>query len=147
MGANESGMVQEEGTWWWAEDANIDWLPVKVNQANFMTGFGGYFVFATLGAWEWLAWIIMMVLTTVNQILHAMIPDTSGAGVYVGGKGFNYSQLAYGLGGGLLGFLFDLMIPPHVRPMSSDPCKDFEEESDEWYDCMAENEMDTADDM
>ena len=133
-------MAQELGVWYWAADTMDDWLPLGQNQAYFGTGWGLYFTWTTFQVHEWISVIIVVLLETSWQIVHGMVPDTTNA--YLGGKGFSYIRLVYGIGGMTLALLFDLMIPPHIRPFGADdPCEDYEEDSDDWKECIAAAEQ------
>ena len=82
--------------------------------ANLGVAFGLYDFFVHYYASEGWAMFGVIMIDGCFQIMHALIPVAT-IQLPLGGNGFSYYELIYGVGGAILALLFDLMVPPSIR--------------------------------
>ena len=112
--------------------------------AYFGISWGLYFSFVHVGAWEWLAIILVLVIETGWQLIQAYVispvPYSYDGTIeaFIGGAGFNFIQMIYATGGLIGAFLVDLMQAPLVRPLGGyeiDPCAKWDYNDEDYNEC------------
>ena len=105
--------------------AHDSWSPIPDNVASFGVGYGLYYNFVHFYMWEWVAFIVILIIQFMWQMKNGLIPYmnykmTNGvvSGVsqrYLGGFGYSFKAQIYGFMGLTVALLIDLMWPPHIE--------------------------------
>ena len=109
-------MAQTLGAWYMMPDSTTEntYNLVPHNVSMFMSGYGLYYFFVHY--WVSEGWAVFAVIMLIGcfEIMHALIP-TATVQAPLGGDGFSYYKLIYGVGGMLIGLILDLIWPPSIR--------------------------------
>ena len=109
----------------YVKNAHDSWNPIPDNLAQFGVGYGLYYNFVHFYMWEWVAFIVILLLQFLWQMKNGLIPYMNYTGTpknagtfkyrYLGGFGYSFKGQIWGAFGLTVALLIDLMWPPHIE--------------------------------